>query len=152
MWAGSRAEWKRYDARNLWWRVLSYTPEIESLCRDNPRVVLYGEVYGNVQSLKYDLGAGIKFAAFDVYDPVMGFLDAKWARHLCEVYGVPQVPLLDVCGYDFDAIATLAEGQSTIASHVREGCVVKPLEERWNDKIGRVILKCVGAGYLEKDK
>ena len=34
------------------------------------------------------------------------------------------------------------------ADHVREGFVVKPTAECFDDRIGRVILKMVGEGYL----
>lgn len=32
--------------------------------------------------------------------------------------------------------------------HVREGIVVKPIKERWDQDIGRVFLKLAGEGYL----
>ncbi len=32
--------------------------------------------------------------------------------------------------------------------HVREGVVVKPLVERWDQEVGRVFLKQPGEGYL----
>ncbi len=44
----------------------------------------------------------------------------------------------------------LAEGTSTLAPHVREGCVVKPAVERRDERCGRVALKVVGNGFLEK--
>ena len=65
----------------------------------------------------------------------------------------PLVPLLEVGPYSFARVCELAEGPSTMpgADHVREGCVVRPLTERWDQAVGRVCLKVVGAGYLEKD-
>ena len=50
-----------------------------------------------------------------------------------------------------DAHRHLAEGRTTIGDgHVREGFVVKPVVERFDDRIGRVILKLHGEGYLTK--
>ena len=43
-----------------------------------------------------------------------------------------------------------AEFAATLADHIREGVVVKPVTERFHQAVGRVILKVVGAGYLEK--
>jgi len=37
-------------------------------------------------------------------------------------------------------------------THVREGFVVKPIVERWDPEIGRVILKRHGEGYLLRHK
>lgn len=44
-----------------------------------------------------------------------------------------------------------AEYEERMKNDVREGCVVRPLHERWNEEVGRVCLKIVGDGYLEKD-
>ena len=48
----------------------------------------------------------------------------------------------------------MSNGPSLVpgADHNREGCVIKPMKERIHDKIGRVILKCVGTEYLMKKK
>lgn len=154
MWAGSRTEWKKPDVNNLWWKVLAATPSLERFCRENPGWVVYGETYGQVQSLKYGTGPGeVRFAAFDLWKPEGGWLDAGGVRNKLAGTGVPQVPFLYFGRFDFQWICDLAEGPSAVlgADHVREGCVVKPLEERWDDRIGRVCLKVVGAGYLEKD-
>lgn len=37
-----------------------------------------------------------------------------------------------------------------LADHVREGMVVKPVHERFDDRIGRVVLKLHGEGYLTR--
>jgi len=45
----------------------------------------------------------------------------------------------------------LAEGSSTLDNkHVREGVVIRPVFERRHDKLGRVILKLHGEGFLTK--
>jgi len=47
------------------------------------------------------------------------------------------------------AIKKLSEGPSLVGgTHGREGVVVKPVIERDNPAIGRVILKYVGDAYL----
>ncbi len=151
---GSRTEWKKDDAKNMWWKALDNTPQLNVFCRDHQNYVVYGEVYGDVQSFRYGCKKGeVRFAAFDVYDLEQGcFVNAIETRDLLADYSVPQVPLLSVCDYDFGAVCAFAEGRSTMdgADHIREGCVVKPLIERWDQSVGRVILKVVGAGYLEK--
>lgn len=153
MWCGSRSEWKRESLDNLWWRVMRDTPEIENFCRDFPDYVLFGEVYGWVQSLHYGLPKNaVRFAAFDVLTPQGEYLPADHYRSRLADYGVPLVPVLDWIQFDFDRVCQLAEGPSTVfgANHIREGCVAKPSSERWHQSCGRVILKVVGTGYLEK--
>ena len=61
-------------------------------------------------------------------------------------------PLLYRGTYDYDKLAALAEGQTVLGggAHVREGIVVKPVRESWHERLGRVILKLAGEGYLTR--
>lgn len=151
MWCGSRSEWKKEDPQSLWWRAL--TREMTAWCRDHPEHILYGEVYGNVQSLRYGLGNGVAFAAFDVLFPDGQFMAASALRGHLAAWSVPQVPLIGLVPFDFGLMAALAEGPSLVpgADHIREGVVVKPMVERYHQAVGRVILKIVGEGYLSAD-
>jgi RNA ligase (TIGR02306 family) len=153
MMCSSKNEWKKPAEGNIWWRALKACPQIETFCRANPLYTLYGEVYGQVQDLKYGAEKGqVFFAAFDIW---MGdkWMPALEAKTLLDKFEVPRVPLLSPhYPFNFDQILKLAEGPSFVpgADHIREGVVVKPLEERTNVEIGRVQLKVVGNGYLEK--
>ncbi len=71
-------------------------------------------------------------------------LEATLSGHL--------VPLLFSGPYDEAKAPLLAEGSSTVpgAKHVREGCVIRPVIERTDPEIGRVQLKIVSSGYLER--
>jgi len=149
IYVGSRNEWKKYDPKNMFWKALY--PELEQFCKDHKGFIVYGEVYGEVKGFRYGCTKGqVKFAAFDLLTPDHHWENAKATRLLLQ--SVSQVPLLGEIPFSFDAVCALAEGASTMlgADHIREGCVVKPLIERWNEEIGRVCLKVVGAGYLEK--
>lgn len=153
MWCGSRNEWKKEDPTSLWWKVLETTPSIRQFCEEFVGYVLYGEIYGDVQSLRYGCQKGeVKFAAFDVLLPRGGFGSADVTRDILDDCLVPQVPLLAYRPFDFAEIETLADGPSQVpgADHFREGCVIKPLYERFHQSIGRVQLKIVGTEYLEK--
>lgn len=151
MWCGSRSEWKAPNTNSIWWRAL--TDEMEALCKQFPAHVLYGEVYGAVQSLRYGLKNEVKFAAFDILDDSYQFVDPVAAARVLDIYGIPRVPFLACVPYDFDLVCKFAEGPSLIpgANHLREGCVVKPLHDRWNQTVGRVQLKVVSAEFLAKD-
>lgn len=152
MWVGSRAEWKRESDSNLWWKALRARPEIEAFCRANTDCTLYGEVFGWVQDLRYGKSQGVvDFLAFDVRRG-MTWLNMVDATSAATAHGVPWVPVLAHGPYHGTLVSGMAEGPSRVpgANHVREGCVVKPAVERTHPDIGRVQLKCVGAGYLER--
>jgi len=153
LWVGSRSEWKRYDEHNLWWKVAECTPSIKAFCEAHPGFVLFGECYGQVQDLTYGTKKGeVRFAAFDVLTDRGAFLNAWDGRKLCEEFGVPCVPFICEMPFDFDAVCQLSDGPSLIegANHCREGCVVKPLVERFHQAVGRAQLKVVGSQYLSR--
>lgn len=153
MYAGSRTQWKKYDKTNTWWRIVEKYPQIEEFCKQFPEYTLYGEVYGWVQDLRYGTKPGeLRFAAFDILAEG-GWLDAHDACANAHDHAIPWVPTIEkAMRFDKDVLLSLAEGNSLIegANHVREGIVVKPINERTHTEIGRVCLKIVGNGYLNK--
>jgi hypothetical protein len=54
--------------------------------------------------------------------------------------------------YDFDTLKAFSEGPTKVADAkpglFREGCVVKPIAERWHRSVGRVQLKIVNPDFL----
>src|SRR5690606_27360662 len=109
--------------------------------------ILYGEVYGQVQDLRYGHGRGeVSFAAFDILHSGE-FCDHYQFMNVVEDFGIPSVPLIDYIPYDILAIKALAEGQSLIATNVREGVVVQSLIERVNDRGQRAKMKLVGCDF-----
>lgn len=153
MHVGSKSEWKQESASNLWWRALDATPTLRAFCEVHPEFTVYGEVYGQVQDLKYGAAKGeVRFAAFDLLRG-NGWLGPEEMRALLLAAAVPCVPLLiGPVPFDFDMLVGLAEGPSAIpgADHVREGIVVRPQSERTHPEVGRVHLKLVSNGYLER--
>lgn len=136
-----------------WWQVVDRYLTIEAWCRDNPGCVLYGEVYGPVQDMTYGEREPA-FAAFDVLETGPGgppkWWDAETFHAAMGDAEVPTVPVLYRGPFlGIDHVLELAEGQSTLADHVREGCVVRPERERF-EHAGRVHLKAVGNGYMER--
>lgn len=149
MYAGSRKEWKRPDSDNLWWKALANTPGVEEFCREHPGLIVYGEAYGQVQNLKYGKGS-VHIAVFDIME-LGEWLHVNAARHIGE--SMPWVPLiLHNEPFDMDRLLKLSTGPSLIegASNIREGIVIKPMEERRDDEIGRVQLKLISEEYLRK--
>lgn len=152
MWCGTRSSWRQDHEGNVWWRALRENPAIETMLRAHPEWTLYGEVYGSIQDLTYGAKRGeLRFAGFDLFDGAAGtWLDADASRAAAAQYGIPWVPLLWRGPLDRQAVLALAEGPSVLGPNVREGCVVLPVRERRHPEIGRVQLKIVGNGYLER--
>ena len=151
LWAGSHTQIKRRDPGVLWWTV-ALAEGLEEKLAKAPMHVFFGEVYGQVQDLKYGVKAGAKFRCFDVYDvKAQKYLDFGPAFQLAESVGIPWVPIL-YAGAWKPELAELCEGKSTLADNVREGFVARPTIERWNEEVGRVVLKRHGEGYLLRKK
>lgn len=148
LWIGSRTCIKREDASNLWWKVAYQYKLAEKLGSNCPNLVFYGEVFGQVQDLKYGANKDEHFLRFfDVFDIEKGhYLDFDDAMSAIEHAGLEAAPVLYRGPWNKDLLA-LAEGKSTLANNVREGFVVRPEKERWDDEVGRVILKMIGEGY-----
>ena len=152
MYAGSRTEWKRMDDKILWWACIKQNPIIEEFCRANPNTILFGEVFGQVQDLRYGSARGqYFFAAFDNLEgnkwlPFQEFYEKAIS------YKITAVPILYIGKFSVKMARELAEGDSSWpgANHLREGVVIKPLEERTSPEIGRVQLKIVSNRYLER--
>lgn len=148
LYCGSRTRFRR---DSVWNKVadLYKLKDILSL-PENVGLVLYGEVYGpGIQDLTY----GLKEPAavfFDIYDTHSGkWMDVNDFIAFCGQYHLPIVPTLARGRFDLKACMSMAEGTSLLhEGTVREGVVVKPVKERWNQDIGRVFLKLPGEGYL----
>ena len=148
--AGSRTEWKTKEGGSNWWRALDQNPWIEKWIQSNPEQVLYGEIFGWVQSLKYGAKQGqLFFRAFDVLRG-MEYMDAE--EFISVMPEDHRAPSLGIMPFNFEELQKLADGPSLVpgADNMREGIVIKPLRERQHWKLGRVSLKMVSNAYLEK--
>ncbi len=148
MWCGSKNEWKKQDDENLWWRALSQNPWLENYCRNNAGDVVYAEVFGSVQSLRYGLKPGIyQIRVFDILRNGK-FLSVDT---LLAIPDIKLVPSLGIHPFDLEKLKVMAEGNSLIegANHIREGVVVRPMTERYTNEIGRLQLKIISNAYLE---
>lgn len=156
MFCGTRTRWI-VDAQNIWWECLRQNPWIEKICQMNPRQVLYGEVYGWVQNLRYGHEKGeCSFAVFDILDGDSGiYLHAEDILEMQTIKDFQIVPVLYHGPYSREKVLECTDGASLACkngrNHIREGCVVKPALEKITP-FGRVALKSVSDKYLMKDK
>lgn len=141
MYCGSRSMWKKDDEKNVWSQCLKKYPQITEFCRTFPDHILFGEIYGWIQHLRYGHHQNeFSFAAFDVlYNG--SFWNAAQVPRVYEM-DVPVVPHLKTIKFDLDQVITLSNGPSTIyPKHCREGVVVETLDRSLK-------MKCVGSDYL----
>jgi RNA ligase (TIGR02306 family) len=153
MWVGSRTTWREYDDTNTFWQAIRDNPWIEIWCKDNPGMVLFGEIYGKVQDLRYGMPDNkIGFRAFDVWDPVkQSFWTLKefdeWFT--VEPYCLYRAPVLYEGPFNQEVMLSLIDGKTVMpgANHIREGIVIKS-----NNEVGRIALKVVSDDYLSRQK
>lgn len=148
---GSRKQWK---GSGMWCDVAARYGLAESLA-DYPGIILFGEIYGQVQDLKYgrDDHALVLFDAMDAN--TRRFLDYDKFAALAEILTLPTAPVLyrgPWSAEKWPEIKALAEGSTVIGSgvHTREGWVLRPTVERTDRRLGRVCMKFVGEGYLTR--
>lgn len=147
---GSRGGWKVEDEKCIWWQALRQNEWMKPFLMDHPGDVLFGEVFGQVQDLKYGAKKNqIFFRAFDIFlSKERQWMDAKRFDKLLKED--QKAPVLYRGPYSKEIILQMTDGLSKIsgADHAREGCVIRPVNERIHPKIGRVILKNVSNEYL----
>jgi RNA ligase (TIGR02306 family) len=152
MWCGSRNEWKKQDENNLWWKCLKQNPGIQEFCIANPDTILYGEVFGQVQDLKYGAEKNqYFFAMFDILEK-NNWMERDDALDKITPYNISVVPLAYRGFFYKDLLLASAEKDSLwkTANHLREGIVIRTIPMRYDAQIGRCILKMVSNRYLMK--
>lgn len=149
---GSRTRWVKDMgagvAGSMWWNAARNC----GLASKIPEgFVVYGEVYGQVQDLRYGSAAGeVRFRAFDVLDRTAGrYLDAGDLTQRLDEWGIDRVPTIYAGPFDFSTLEEIAEADSVVdgAGGIREGLVIRPVAERF-DHMGRVVLKLISQRYL----
>jgi RNA ligase (TIGR02306 family) len=151
LWVGSHREIKRESKESAYWKAavqLDLAKRLEAV----EGIAIYGEVYGCVQDLRYGHTAGkVSLVLFDAMDlSALRYLDVDDFMALAKKLDLPTVPPLYRGPWRQD-LRSMAEGKTMLgADHVREGFVVRPVKERFDDRIQRVVLKYHGEGYLLK--
>lgn len=96
---------------------------IEKLAEDGRNVIVFGEVFGRVQNLKYGLENSLAFRTFDI--AVDGrFMGYDEFEATCQRFGVEVVPVVARFKYSLEETRRLSEGPTLVskkARHIREG-------------------------------
>jgi len=153
--------------RNIWWDAAKAANLEEALGGDVARdasngrpVLLYGEVYGQVQDLTYGQ-KDARFVLFDVYIPGDGWQNWDEVKQWAKVLNIDHVPELARMVWPEgngipEAVKAHGEGLSMLglangAEHVREGFVIRPVQR--DDSALRTnwrMFKYVGRGYASR--
>lgn len=127
---------------DVWWQT-ALDLDLASKLKSYPKYVLYGEVYGKVQDLKYGVN-GIRFRAFDIYNANTKEWESPFTvLTICQNLGIETVPTLYVGPYSKE-VDELRHGQSTLdCGTIREGIVIKLCDNKGKN----TALKYVSEGY-----
>lgn len=121
----------------IWWN-LAKKYNLEEKLKRFPRMVVYGEVYGDgVQDLKYGLKGEIGFRVFEVYSAEFDlWLSPADVKVFCSEVGLEMVPVLYEGPYQSASVDPMRSGKSTLDPNtIREGIVIKPMypdDPRWH--------------------
>lgn len=159
LWIGSHHNVKKLvqDSKPTIWNLVADKLNLAERLSAFPGLVFFGEVYGQVQKgFDYGVPPGTSdLILFDIYDISRGrYLDYDDFLKVAKKAELPVVPELyrgPWQGFN-EQVEAIADGTSTLANHIREGFVLRPVKERFDDKLGRVILKLPGQDYLTGKK
>ncbi len=145
------------NATNLYLRVARHVDVLGRLGDRAESTFVLGETFG-VQDLKYGADPSrddtLGFRVFDVYVGTPGsgaYLADAELDAFCAQYGFDRVPVLYRGPYSRDVVREYTSGAESVsgaAMHLREGIVIRPVEERRDLELGRVQLKSVSDDYL----
>lgn len=167
-WVRSRTLFKKEPQEEgsggLWWDAAIKFSLKEKL-QPYPGYVIYGEIYGKVQDLKYGIPNDIGFAAFDCWDSNnQRYLTWLELTDFCNKVNIPLVPVIQTTFWNTESgipaeIAELAEGKTMLnGENIREGIVIRAdlspfgIEQssRFISLEQRYIYKLVGNAYLTR--
>ena len=135
------------------WNVAARKLNLEERLKGYPGLIFFGEVYGRVQKgFDYGIRRGdCDFILFDIFSlDNRKYLDYPEYVEVANKVGLKMVPILYQGPWlGIEQHEAMAEGANVLSGqHIREGFVVRPVQERWHPEVGRVILKLVGQEYL----
>ncbi len=143
---GHRTDFIESD-ENLYWQA-SKIYDLKTILK--PGEQIYGEIYGfKIQKLAYGLKNKFDVKFFDLMIDCK-YVDYSQFKTYCEENALPMVPELYIGKWNNEQME-FAAGKTTLADHVREGIVIKPTTERFDEEVGRVVLKHINEAYLLKD-
>jgi RNA ligase (TIGR02306 family) len=152
---------KTEDADHTWWstaksqNLLMVAKKIQDELYPGKQIILRGELTGpKVQGNYYNL---VNFQIF-IFDIMINniYISAKEYLDICSKYNIQTVPILAKnvllkTWLNGKTIKEAANGKSVLIDKLREGIVIKPMDEIYDEYLGgRTILKQRSVEYLLK--
>lgn len=127
-----------------WWTIAK-TLDLETKLAKFPNLVVYGEVFGKVQDLKYGCPDGVKFKIFDIYDiDTKSWFSPDQVAFEAIRMGLEKVDVLYSGPYNKSTVDPLRSGKSVIdGKTIREGIIIKPRDNKGK----HIALKLVSEEY-----
>lgn len=144
---------KESESNRHWYTFDDKAKKLLRFLEDRGAVILFGEVFGWVQDLHYGMQkqGDVSQRVFDISinGRYMGYDEYK---DVCTRFEVPTVPELYRGPFSFDKLMEFADSNSNLdgADNMMEGIVIRPVKERTDPFVGRVILKYVWDRYLNR--
>lgn len=122
-------------------------------------VTIYGEIYGGNTQKGFNYGLeSPEYRAFDIRFESNGrvqFLNPTSFRRVTEFHSILTVPVITIhltMPQDVNSLKKWIPEQTQLGgTHISEGIVIRPLEERTDSKGNRVVLKLVSDEFLLKN-
>lgn len=148
----SRNRWPLDQEGDIFWNAVRNTPNLIDWLEEHPGLTVVGEVVPCAKrgGVKFSYGrewGKPELLVFDIHQNGEYF-SHELARGISQQ--LPWVPCLGKFPFSVEQIEKLASGKSLLdPSHIKEGCIVVPVNERNDMRIGRVKLKLVSPDFLE---
>lgn len=123
--------------------------------KDGYDIQICAEIYGSgIQDLTYGFENGkFSYVVFDVF--IGGLICGRYLNYdelseFCKECGLQMIDCLYRGEFTLDKVKEFTDGKDTIGTNpnqIREGIVIKPMNERNDRDIGRVMLKSVSQVY-----
>lgn len=147
----SRSRWPIDEENNIFWNAVRNTPNLIDWLEEHPNLTVVGEVVPCAKA------GGVKFTYGRQWDkPELLVFDihqnGEYFSHDVARGISPQLPWVPCLGkfpFSIEQMEKLASGKSLVdSSHLREGIVICPVNERNDMRIGRIKLKLVSPEFL----
>lgn len=149
----SRNRWPVDEEGDIFWKAVRNTPGLVDWLEEFPGLSIVGEVIPCAKAGGVSFNYGKEWGKpevviFDIHQNGE-YYSHELARGIAP--NLPWVPFLGKFDFSIEQMEELATGKSLMpnTTHLREGIVICPVEERSDMRLGRVKLKLVSHKYLE---
>jgi RNA ligase (TIGR02306 family) len=142
------------ESDNVYWEMFKKYG-VEDVLKRAGNYAIQAEICGEgIQKNRLGL-KGHEIFVFNVYDVNNHrYLDYKDFIEFCKTYGLPTVPIIETCIFDFMVEQLLDKAKGKYSSGKdREGIVIRPTQEFYSEILsGRASFKALNNDFLEKDE